>query len=123
MTQTRLAEASSQELTELYLNYAVKQDHALLHDEITNYNKIYRKIDAIEQELRSRSGDQRSVLMPFLSHRNAQVRYNAAGALLKIAPAQARQVLQSIIADKEFPQAGYAASLLGNLADGRFTPT
>lgn len=123
MKRNRFAEMSNGELVERFTTMALEQDEALLMDEIGKYNKIYDQMEAVKQELKVREGDKRRVLLPLLDHRNAQVRLKAAIATLAIEPEAARQALQKIVDQKEFPQAGSAGSMLDALDEGRYVPS
>lgn len=78
---------------------------------------------AVEQELQARPGDQRRALLALYTHSNAQVRLQAAGATLAVAPAVARDLIETIASSREFPQAGDAGMTLWNLDRGVFKPT
>jgi Domain of unknown function (DUF2019) len=77
---------------------------------------------AIEDELKTRDGDQRRELLSLYNHPNAQVRLNAIKATLAVAPEIARQALQAIADSREYPQAGDAGMSLWNLEQGIFEP-
>ena len=62
----------------------------------------------IVEELKSRPGDGRTDLLPLLDHPEAQVRLNAANAVMPIAPDAARRVLVAISESGLMPQAGHA---------------
>jgi hypothetical protein len=78
---------------------------------------------AITAELKSRPGDQRSALVKLYDHPNVQVRLNAARLTLAVAPAAARQVVETIASSRKFPQAGDAGMCLSAIELGIFTPT
>jgi hypothetical protein len=78
---------------------------------------------AVESELKTRKGDQRSALVPLFVHPNPQVRLMAAEVTLAVAPAAARQTLQELWDRKEFPQAAYAMGTLRALERGDRKPT
>lgn len=107
---------------QLFAELAVEQDRALLLRTISTVNKIYDKLEAIESELKSRPGDQRSALLPLFNHKNMQVRVKAAMATLAVAPAAARAQLEAIRASGWQPQALEAGMSLGFLDDGVYKP-
>jgi hypothetical protein len=123
MKNLALTDMTLPQLVELFTGDALKQFNAELYGDIAKYNRLYREIVAIEQELKSRSGDQRSTLMPLFEHPNPQVRLMAAQSTLAVAPAAARQTLQELWDRKEFPQAAYAMGTLRALERGDRKPT
>jgi hypothetical protein len=84
---------------------------------------LFRKIEAIEQELKDRPGDQRRSLTDLFTHANTQVRMKAAEVTLALEPARARSLLKSIASSKQFPQAGHAGMTLSALHHGIFPPS
>jgi hypothetical protein len=118
-----LGKMTAPQLVERFMELALGQFKAELYGEIAKYNRLYREIVAIEQELKSRPGDQRSALVPLFAHPNPQVRLMAAQSTLAVTPAAARQALQEIWDRKEFPQAAYAMGTLRALERGDRKPT
>jgi hypothetical protein len=106
-----LGKLTVSQLVDHFTKLALEQYEAELYDETAKYNRLYDKIIAIRDELKGRSGDQRSALVPLFVHPNPQVRLKAAIYALAVAPAAARQALQEISDRNEYPQA----------ADARFT--
>ncbi len=111
------------QLVERFTAIALEQDEALLMDEIAKFNRLFDKMEAIEEELKSRPGDQRRALLPLYKHPNMQVRVKAAMATLAVAPQAAREALQAIKASQEQPQALEAGMSLWNLDRGVFKPS
>ena len=111
------------QLVELFTRHALEQFQAELYGDTAKYNRLYRRIIAIEQELKDREGDKRTALAALFSHRNPQVRLMAAESTLFVAPEAARQTLQEIWDRKEFPQAAYAMGTLRALERGDRKPT
>jgi len=66
------------QLVEQFTNDALKQFEAELNDEFTKYNALADDIVAIGEELKRRTGDKRSALLPLFDHPNPQVRLMAA---------------------------------------------
>lgn len=122
MKNALLADMTSPQLAERFTELALGQFKAELYGEIAKYNRLYDNIIAIEQELKSRPGDQRTILVPLFSHPNPQVRLMAAQSTLAVAPAAARQTLQALWDRKEFPQAAYAMGTLRALERGDRKP-
>ena len=123
MKRARLQELTVGQLVERFTAIALEQDEALLMDEIAKFNRLFDKMEAIEEELKSRPGDQRRALLPLYKHPNMQVRVKAAMATLAVAPQAAREALQAIKASQEQPQALEAGMSLWNLDRGVFKPS
>jgi len=111
------------QLVEQFTQDALKQFTAELYDEHTKYNRLSRDMVAISEELKARSGDQRAALVVLFAHPNPQVRLMAAEVTLAVAPVAARQTLQELWDQKEFPQAAYAMQTLRALERGDRKPT
>ena len=103
---------SLDELVEQFKQLALGQCQAELYGEYSKYNKLYRRIVAIKDELKRREGDQRRALVSLFEHPNAQVRLMAAQWALAVAPAAAQAVLQKISDQNEYPQAAHARQSL-----------
>jgi hypothetical protein len=122
MISRGLNELKLHELVERFAEIGIAQDKALLHDEIGEFNKLYDQKEAIEEELKSRDGDQRRALLPLYRHANMQVRLNAAKATLAVAYQEAFATLQAIAESGWHPQAGDAGMSLTHLERGIFKP-
>ena len=118
-----LAKLSAAELTALFEKLCIEQYDALERDEIAAFNRRYDKIQAVQDELKSRPGDQRRVLMKLFGHSNMQVRLTAAHATLTIDYLAARRELQTIADSKWYPQAADASMALDSLDSGFYKPT
>jgi hypothetical protein len=116
-------EMTVEQLVEHFVAIAVAQDQALDRDDTGAYNRLFSQMQRVREELRSRAGDQRRVLVPLLAHPNVQVRLVAAMTTLAIAPEAARRALKLIKERKEFPQAADASMTLRSLEDGTLIPT
>jgi hypothetical protein len=123
MKKNKFSEITSDELVKQFTAISLEQDEALLGSEIGRFNRLFDKKIAIVSELKARSGDQRKLLLKLFSHKNAQVRLNAAKATLAIAPELARTQLQALVDSKEYPQAGDAGMSIRGLDDGTYKPT
>lgn len=122
MKRVKLSDMTVEQLVQLFAEFAVQQDAALLYRAQGEVNKLYFKLDAIKKELKSRPGDQRVALLPLYDHKNMQVRVKAAKATLAIAPEAARAQLEAIRASGWQPQALEAGMSLGELDRGGFKP-
>jgi hypothetical protein len=123
MRRSKLRTMPTSELVGLFTDIALAEDDAILMDDNPRYNRQFWQLEAVEQELKSRQGDERRALLGLYTHSNAQMRLAAGLATLAVAPVEARQLLQSIYDSKEYPQAGDAGMSLINLDRGIFKPT
>jgi Fic family protein len=123
MNRIELTNLSVEQLVERFTAIALEQSEALRTDKLRKYNKLYDRMEEVEQELKSRSGDRRDALSGLMQHPNAQVRLKAASAILALFPNAARRTLQDLIDKKEFPEAGYAGSMLDAVDEGRYVPS
>lgn len=113
------------ELVDYFAMIAVEQDSAMMegaYGDIAKINRLMGQLRTVEQELKSRPGDQRGVLTLLYTHANVQVRLMAAKLTLAVAPGSARQMLQAIVDSRHQPQAGDAGMSLWNLDRGVFVP-
>ena len=106
------------ELVESFAALAVAQDEAIFHEDNAKYRKLYDQMHAVATELKSRPGDQRRALLPLYTNANVQVRLTAALNTLDFAAPSAREVLQSIVDFRRYPQAADALAAIRRL-DGK----
>lgn len=123
MKQLQLQSQTVDELVQHFAAIALKQDEALLENEISKVSRLYWQLKAVEAELKVRGGDQRRALLRLYDHPNAQVRLKAAKATLAIAPQLGREMLEEISQSGECPQAGEAGMSIYNLDAGIYKPT
>lgn len=117
------ADMTDDELLDRFVEIALAQDLALLHDRRVEFNRLYERMDEIDGELRRRGTKVRLMLTRLYVHPNLQVRIKAAKRTLGVAPMAARKVLEEIKASGEQPQALEAGMSLRNLDSGVFKPT
>jgi hypothetical protein len=122
MKDDRFEDMTVSQLVERFTSIAIAQDNALRLDEITKFNRLYDEMEAVEDALKSRNGDQRRALLPLFLHPNAQVRLKAATATLALAPEAARQTLQIISDRQEYPQAADARGMMRAVDKGTYVP-
>src|SRR5438445_98110 len=120
MKRPNLQEMTVDQLMQRYIVIGVDQDKTLRRGEHAKFNRLFDEMDAIENELKARDGDQRHVLLNLYSHPNAQVRLNAVKATLAVAPEAARAMLHVMAESREYPQAGDAGMTLDALDRGIF---
>ncbi len=123
MKGPHLSEFSATELKLLFEKLCIEQYVSLERDEIAAFNRRYPRIQAIQDELKSRPGDQRRVLIQLFGHSNMQVRLTAAHAALAVDYVAARRELQAVADSKWYPQAGDAGMALDGLDTGIYKPT
>jgi Fic family protein len=123
MNRIALDDLSVEQLVERFIAIALEQDEALRTDKLRKYNKLYDRMEEVEQELKSRSGDRRDALSGLMQHPNPQVRLKAASAILAIFPEAARRTLQDLVDRKLYPEAAYAGSMLHSIDEGRYRPS
>jgi hypothetical protein len=122
MTRENLAVLTVDQLVERFVEIAHEQQKAELHSDLRRTRALYWKMDAVENELRARPGDQRQALVPLLRHGNIQVMIKAALSTLALEPKKARMVLEAISLSGRQPQALEAGMSLRFLDDGIFKP-
>lgn len=123
MKRLALQEMTPRQLVEKFAGIALQQEHAISKGESAKYNRLFRQMNEIEAELKSRPGDQRGLLVSLFDHPSIQVRLKAATRSLAVLPQEARLLLESIASSREYPQAADAGMLLTGLDDGTFRPT
>jgi len=122
MKAIELSKATTNELVGYFARVVVGQDEALLGGQRARFNRLFKEMMSISNELKSRPGDQRSALLGLFEYPNMQVRVQAAKLTLAVAPIEARAQLEAIAATHWFPQAGDAGMCLDFLDDGTFRP-
>jgi hypothetical protein len=118
MTLSNVKKMTMDELVERFVAIAVAQDEAIFNDDNPKYNRLYRQMDDVRNELKSRPGDQRSALIPLYEHPNIQVRLKAALTTMEIDPVSAKRALQKIAKSRRYPQAADALAAVLRL-DGK----
>lgn len=110
------------DLVQRFLSTTLAQYEAELRAENGKYNRLYRHVNEIRDELKRRDGDQRRALLPFLDHPNVQVRLMAANSLLTIVPARAKKALETVRDSRNVPQSVNAGFMLDRIEEGSFVP-
>jgi len=123
MKKQLLATLPVDDLAERFETLCIAQYHSLEREEIAIFNRRYKEIKIIVDELKSRSGDQRRILLKFLGHPNLQVRLAAAHANLATDYNRARAVFEDV-AENAFGIPKLDAGMtLWNLDRGVYRPT
>lgn len=123
MSRVNLKPLSTNDLLLLFEKLCVEQYDSLDREEYAGFNRRYDRIQAIEDELKSRPGDQRRILMKLFGHPNMQVRLTAARANLAVDYPAARREIQDIADSRWGPQCGDAGMTLVNLDNGIYRPS
>jgi hypothetical protein len=118
MRRTDLRSMTGGQLVDRFVAIAVEQDEASFDDQISKFNRLYDQMKEVIDELKSRPGDQRSILLPLYNHPNIQVRLKAARTTIDIAPEAARDVFQKIVDSRRYQQAADALAAIRRL-DGK----
>lgn len=123
MSRADLTKMVVPDLVDRFAAIALRQDEAIFNDDNALYSRLFWQMEAVEQELKARDGDQRRALLSLFDHKSIQVRLMAAKATLAVAPDVARRMLEVIANSNWQPQAGEAGMSLWNLDRGVFKPT
>jgi Domain of unknown function (DUF2019) len=112
---TNLGNLTIAQLVERFAALGIDEDKAVIDGDNAKYRRLYWQMDAVEQELKRRPGDQRRALLPLFDHPNLWVRLMAAKTTLAVAPEAARQMLEAIVSWGRQPYAGDAGMCLVSL--------
>ena len=123
MTRRQNRTASVQELVARFVSIGLAQYDALYVVDVKKYNRLYREMQDVRNELKRREGDQRRALLPLLDHPNLQVRMKAANSVLAISPQLARKALESVRDSGILPQSADAEGMLDAVQKGSFVPS
>lgn len=112
------------EIIDYFIELSAKKRETDDYLDTYTYNKIFDILETIKVELKTRPGDQRSILVPLIFHPSLQVRLNASIATLAITP-DALTMLRAIAAlDRAWDPERYTALRMVNAIDeGRYIPT
>jgi hypothetical protein len=123
MTRRPHSEWSNEDLIARFLAITLEQDDAISKDKNQKYNRLFKEMVLVLDELKMRPDNPRRALLALLDHPNAQVRLKAAIHTLAVDRDRAIAVLQAIKNSKEYPQAADAWGILDSMAEGRYTPS
>jgi hypothetical protein len=122
MNQADLAKLDVADLVQRYANLGVEDDKACMQDDTEWSTRVRRQMWAIQDELKSRPGDQRRALLALYDHPNMGVRLRAAKATLAVAPQQARTMIEWIASLNWPTHSGDAGMCLWALDKGISVP-
>jgi hypothetical protein len=77
MKRAKLADMTIADLAERFAQIGVAQDQALLAGETAKFNRLFRQMMDVANELKGREGDQRRSLVELFTFPNMQVRVHA----------------------------------------------
>jgi hypothetical protein len=101
----------------------LEQDEAIRKDQSRAYNRLYKEMLVVLEQLKARPGNLRRSLVSLLDHRNAQVRLKAAIHTLAVDRDRALAALQAISDRNEYSQAADARGIMRSLSEGRYQPS
>jgi hypothetical protein len=99
------------------LRRSVAQDWALLGGQAATFNRLFKQMVEVSDELKNRVGDQRQALASLYQHPNMQVKLKAAIHTREVFPVEARRQIEAIAESHWMPQAGDAGMSLA-IMDG-----
>lgn len=99
-------------LVDRFLDLAVVMHWCSDAGRVTRYNRLYKRLHAIEEALKARAPDGRSALLPYLTDRNPGIRRFAASSCRELAPAAAAAALKTLNYDTA---GGFGASIQADL--------
>jgi Domain of unknown function (DUF2019) len=122
MIRARLENLTTDQLVERFAAIGVEQDKADQAEDDEKYKRLFSQMSEVQNELKSRPGDQRRVLVALFDYPNMQVRLMSAKYALAVAPQAARQAIEAIAASTWVPQCYDARMCLRMLDKGAFVP-
>ena len=82
MMPVGLEKLTVDQLVERFAEIGVEQDEALLYDEHKKFNRLFSKMDDVDQELRRRGLQAWRALLKLFDHPNMQVRLEQQNGVL-----------------------------------------
>jgi len=58
MSRMKLEEMTTERLVDLFVRIALDQDKAVRRDDNSTFNRLYKQMDAVQEEMKRRPGDQ-----------------------------------------------------------------
>jgi hypothetical protein len=105
-----LTKLTGDELAVEYERIALLQEEDFLNSAIAAYNRLEKKRTAVVDELRSRNGDQRVILVRFVDHPNPFIRLMLSSDIFSLDEARSRRMVQRV-ADEEYPPYDFTAKM------------
>ncbi len=123
MNSKQIKTLSSKKLVKNHVQLCLLMYDAVEIEDSDEYNTHFRKMMLIEDELKSRPGDHRHLLLPLLTHENPQVRLHAIKSTLAVRPKAARKALEKLAkSDDDDPYDFEARVTVDNLDSGFWVP-
>jgi hypothetical protein len=77
MTMLKLSDLSISQLVQKFTEIVLDMDKCIQQDDNDQYAILYKKMTAVESELKARDGDARRELLQLYDHPNIEVRLNS----------------------------------------------
>lgn len=122
MTKFDPKAASVDELIARFVSLGLEQEEMELAGNGSRANRAIRARWAVENELKSRDGDARRLLVRFYEHESFQVQCNTASATIALFPEQARRKLEYIRNGNLGLTSMDAGTTLSGIDSGRYVP-
>lgn len=119
---TTLDRMTIDELLARFVTISRQQYPLTLNDNFNGYNALFRKLTAIDNELRRRGIEARLALTRLFDHPNIQVRLNAAEHSLAVARQSSLAVLRQITKEDIGPFRLAAGMTVALVEDGTIVP-
>jgi hypothetical protein len=117
-----LQQLATDQLVQEFAELAQSMGAAVLDSETHRFNRMFPRMQGVDDELRSRGREARIALSPLLDDISRFVRYYAAKYLLGLLPVEARRVIEEIAAPKFDALCGDAGMCLYAVDKGIFKP-
>ena len=118
MRADALTKMTAAELVDRFVEISIEQGEALESLETARFGRLFKKLASVVRELRSRSGDQRHLLLQLYEHPDPQVKLNVAGWAYALDPQAAVAAFQAVKESRQYPWAGHAGMSLSMLEMG-----
>ena len=114
--------ATSKKLVEQYIEVGEQQFDAEIWEDIDKYSALFKIRTEISEELKSRPGDHRKLLLPLFNHENLRTRQNAIENAYIFDPAAARKSLIEVTGMYDNIYSPEASMTLDDLDSGFWVP-
>lgn len=118
MRTNAMTKMTAAELVDRFVEISIEQGKALESLETARFNRLFKKLAPVVRELRSRSGDQRHLLLKLYDHPDLQVKLNVAGWAYALNPEAAVATFHTVRDTRKYPWAGHAGMSLSMLEMG-----
>jgi hypothetical protein len=115
MKRDPLASMTVDQLIERFAELGIGQYDADSYRNLPKFKRLFKAMEAVNQELKARGPEARSALRRLYHHPNIQVRIASAVRTADEFPEEVRPVLEAIRASSRYPQAADAGMCLDRL--------